>query len=356
MTKPHTGELVFFWILFGVVGLLAFGIMSPYFTPIFLAGVLAILFSPLYKRIERWTKGNTSLASLLTVILVLCVILIPLFFVGIFMFQEVHSVYGTLTQGNALFTIVDNATKSLEHIIQGVVPAFKLNANVYLYIESALRWFASNLNAFFSGILTFLFYLFLVIVSMFFFYRDGKQLRAFAIKWSPLADGYDESIITKIETAVTSVVTGALTTAIVQGVLVGVGFSFFGIPNPVLWGAIATVTALIPLLGTGLITMPAGAWLLLSGNIGGGIGLIIWGLTCVGLIDNLLHPYIVNKGIDVHPLLILLSVFGGLAYFGPVGFLAGPIVLAFFFALLSIYPSIIKGQAIPDGGKPEVRT
>lgn len=181
---------------------------------------------------------------------------------------------------------------------------------------------------------------------MFFLYRDGKKLRAFALKWSPLNDDYDESIIAKIETAVSSVVTGALTTAIVQGVMVGIGFSIFGIPNPVLWGVIATIAALIPLLGTGLITMPAGAWLLLTGHIGAGLGLIVWGLVCVGLIDNVLNPYMMKRGMDVHPFLILLSVFGGLVYFGPVGFLAGPIVLAFFFALMEIYPQIVKGRAI----------
>lgn len=346
--KPHMGELVFFWILFGTVGILAFGIMSPFFTPIFLAGVFTILFSPIYRRLLSFHKGNSGLAALSTVTIVLCLVLVPLIIFGILMFQEVLSIYGSLTEGNMAFTLVDRVVKTIEDFVKGIVPSFELNTNVYVYLESALRWIASHLNTFFSGILSFIFQIFLIIVAMFFFYRDGGKLRKFAIKWSPLEDNYDKSIIAKIELAVSSVVKGALTTAIVQGVMVGIGFTIFGIPNPILWGVVATIAALIPLLGTGLITMPAAAWLLLTGHVGAGAGLIVWGLACVGLVDNVLQPYMMKKGIDVHPFLILLSVFGGIAYFGPVGFLAGPIALAFFFALLEIYPEIVKGQ---DGSK-----
>ena len=354
MMKPHTGELVFFWILFGIVGILAFGIMSPFFTPIFLAGVFTILFSPIYRWLLVWHKGSGGLAALSTVTIVLCLVLLPLIVLGILMFQEVLSIYGALTEGNMAFTMVDRISKVIEDFVQGFVPSFALNANVYVYLETALRWMASHLNTFFSGILSFIFQIFLVIVAMFFLYRDGGKLREFAIKWSPLADSYDKSIIAKIELAISSVVKGALTTAVVQGLMVGIGFTLFGIPNPILWGVIATIAALIPLLGTGLITMPAGAWLLLTGHVGAGVGLIIWGLVCVGLVDNVLQPYMMKKGIDVHPLLILLSVFGGLAYFGPVGFLAGPIVLAFFFALLEIYPQIVKGREIVGGEQAEL--
>ena len=346
--KPQMGELVFFWILFGTVGLLAFTIMSPYLTPLFLAGVFAILFSPIHRRMLLWMKGGQSGAALGTVLVVLCLILIPLIFFGILMFQEVLSIYGTLSQGNYAFALVDRTIAILEKYIQNLVPTFEIQANVYVYLETALRWVASHLNTFFSGILSFIFQMFIIVVAMFFLYRDGPKLRAFALKWSPLPDAYDESILAKLEMAVSSVVKGALTTATVQGLMVGIGFSIFGIPNPVLWGVVATIAALIPLIGTGIITMPAGAWLLFMGHPGAGIGLIVWGLVCVGLIDNVLNPYMMKKGMDVHPFLILLSVFGGLVYFGPVGFLAGPIVLAFFFALLEIYPRVVQGSVIKE--------
>ena len=230
------------------------------------------------------------------------------------MFQEVVNIYGSLSTGTTAFTAVDTVTNALEGYIQKLIPAFKIDANLYVYLETGLRWVAAHLNTFFSGILEFAFQIFLIIIAMFFFYRDGAKLHAFALKWSPLADNYDEGIMAKIELAISSVVKGALTTAIAQGTLVGIGFALFGVPNPVIWGAIATITALIPVVGTAIITVPAAIWLLLAHHTGMGIGLLLWAVFLVGMIDNILRPYIMNKGIDVHPFLILLSVFGGLAY------------------------------------------
>ncbi len=337
------GELVFFWIVLGVVGAFTFLIMSPYLTPLFLAGVFAILFSPIHRFLLKKLNGNEGAAALSTVLVVLVLVLIPLIFLGMLMFQEVLS---TLSKGSALFAGADRFITTIGSYVQRFVPTFEIHANIYTYLEALLRWVASNLNTFFTGILSFTFQIFIINIAMFFLYRDGKQLRAFALKWSPLNDEYDESIIAKVETAVSSVVRGALTTAIVQGVMLGIGFAIFGVPNPVLWGVVGTIAALLPLVGTGLITMPTAAWLLLTGHIGAGIGLIIWGLVCVGLIDNVLNPYLMKRGMNVHPFLILLSVFGGLAYFGPVGFLAGPVVIAFFFTLLEVYPQIIKGRGV----------
>jgi predicted PurR-regulated permease PerM len=188
MMKPQTGELVFFWILFGIAGLLTFSIMSPYLTPLFLAGVFTILFSPIHKRMLAWTKGNETLASLATVLLVLCVILIPLIFLGIVMFQEVLTIYGTLSQGNMTFTAIDKFISLIEVQARHIIPTFEIHANVYVYIEGALRWVASHLNTFFLGIFSAIFQIFIIIVAMFFFYRDGARLHAFALKWSPLDD------------------------------------------------------------------------------------------------------------------------------------------------------------------------
>jgi predicted PurR-regulated permease PerM len=350
MMKPHLGELIFFWMLFAVVGLLAFAVMSPYLTAIFLASVLSILFSPFHAYVRKWTKGNDTAAALLTVLLIFCLILIPLIFLVVLMSQEVLSIYSALTYKNGGFAFLDHATKFFERQIQNFNPSFELHSGIYTYLETALRWVAGNLDALLSGILSFASQLLLVLISMFFFYRDGEKLHNFIVKWSPLSDSYDEGIIAKLELAVSSVIKGSLATAIIQGVLLGVGFALFGVPNPVLWGMVATVTSLIPVIGTGAVLLPAVVYLFLGGNVLSGGGLLLWGVFLVGLIDNITRPFFMRRGMDIHPFLIFLSVLGGLAYFGPIGFLTGPIVLAFFFALLDIYPDIVKGREI-DGAE-----
>jgi predicted PurR-regulated permease PerM len=350
MMKPHIGELVFFWILFGGAGLLFFAVMSPYILPIFLAGVFTILFSPLHLRSQRWVKGNDTLAALGTVMVVLCLILIPLILLGFLMSQEVVSIYNALSQRSGDFAFLDRATRAIEQDIQNIIPSFELHSSVYNYLEVLLRWVGENLNSFLSSALSFISQLLLVLIAMFFFYRYGEKFHDFVVKWIPLSDSYDESIITKLELAVASVVKGSLSTAILQGSLLGLGFALFGVPNPVLWGVVATVTSLIPVVGTGVVLLPAVAFLFIGGDLFATFGLLLWGIFLVGLIDNVTRPLFMRRGIDIHPFLIFLSVLGGLAYFGPIGFLAGPIILAFFFALLDIYPDIVKGRAIDGEG------
>ncbi len=349
MTKPSVGELVFFWILFGIVGLLTFAILSPYAVALFLSGIFAIVFYPLYDRLQQFFRGRETLAALIVVLLIFFLVLAPFIYFGILLFKEIVEMYGTLTQGGGGITAsINNLSVFAERHIQKFIPDFQMQTNAAAYIGDLLTWAAKHLNGFFSGVVSLFFQLFLTVVSIFFLLRDGARLRNFAIKWSPLPDQYDKSIIAKIETAVSSIVKGTLLTAVIQGLLIGLGFAFFGVPNPVLWGVVGTIAALLPLVGTGAVIIPAGAWLLYIGHIPQGIGLILWGVCCVGLIDNILRPLFIQRGVHVHPFLILLSVLGGLAYFGPVGFLAGPVVLTFFFVLLGIYPQIIKGHPIEE--------
>lgn len=345
MSKTNLGELIFFWILFGVVGFLAFQIMSPYFSALFLGGVFAVLFSSLYRYFLRKLRGQEGTAAFFTVIVVLCLVLIPLILLGVLLFQEVFSIYSTLTTENNFVVMMNRGTDVITAYIRQFVPTFTIHSDLALYAKEALGWIAIHLNTFFSGILSFIFQIFLVIIAMFFFLRDGEKLRAFAIKFSPLDDDYDESIINKLELAISSIVKGTLSTSIIQGVLVGVGFALFGVSNPVLWGSVAVVAALIPMVGTSLITIPAAILLLLGHHIAPGVGLMLWALF-VGSIDNFIRPLLIKRGVNIHPFFILLSVLGGLAYFGPMGFLSGPIALAFFFALLEIYPAIVHGRMV----------
>jgi len=109
------------------------------------------------------------------------------------------------------------------------------------------------------------------------------------------------------------------------------------VPSAILWGVIAAITALIPGFGTSLVIIPAILYLFLTGHIVQAVGLVIWGALAVGLIDNFLGPKLVGRGMHLHPLLVILSVLGGAALFGPIGFLLGPLCLGLFLTLFDIY-------------------
>lgn len=345
MTKPNIGELVFFWILFGIAGVLSFFVLTPYLSGIFLSVVLTVLFLPVFRRIHKMIGKGRAWPALFTVLLALAVILVPLIFFGILMFQEVVDIYVALTvPGSTVVSDINGMTTTFENFMKHYIPQFTLRTNVTGYLESILSYLATNLNSFFSGIVAIVIDLFIIIGAMYFFYRDGEKLHNFAVKWSPLADRYDESLIKKLETAISVVVSGALFVSVIQGLIIGVGFMLFGLPNPVLWGAVSVIAALIPIVGTAIITIPAGLYLMYQGSYTEGLLMFLYGGVIVGTIDNLIRPMFINRGVDIHPFVILLSVLGGLVYFGPIGFLAGPITIAFFYALLDIYPAIVSGK------------
>jgi predicted PurR-regulated permease PerM len=113
------------------------------------------------------------------------------------------------------------------------------------------------------------------------------------------------------------------------------------VPSALLWGGVTVIAALVPGVGTSLVIIPGVLYLFFTGDTTHAVGLLFWGVACVGLIDNILGPKLIEKNINIHPLLILLSVLGGIAFFGVIGFILGPIVLSFLFTLFQIYKPII---------------
>jgi predicted PurR-regulated permease PerM len=194
-----------------------------------------------------------------------------------------------------------------------------------------------NLGTIFAGVGQALLGFFLGLMAFYYLLKDGKKLTRAVVALSPLPDAYDEEILNKLAQAVNSVVKGSLVIAAIQGVLTGTGLMIFNVPNPALWGSVAAVAALIPGIGTSLVLLPAIVYLFLTGPIGSAIGLFVWGVIIVGLVDNVLGPKLIGQKVAVHPFLILLAVIGGLGFFGPIGFLFGPLVLSLLFALIEIY-------------------
>lgn len=342
MNEPRMRELIFFFVLLFIVSYLAFAIIWPYLTPLFLAVVLAVLFAPIYRRLLRWFRGRKAVASLLTVTVVLLVILIPVIFLGILMFQEAVNLYTFLATTKGDTMMVTQVTTSIESAFRNFMPALAIKINILSYVETGLTWMEEHFGILLSSIVGFAFNIILVVVTMFFLYRDKEHLHAFVLKWSSLSDEHNENILTKLNVAILSILEGTLATAVAQGLLVGIGFAIFGVQNPVLWGGVATIAALIPIVEANIIAIPGAAILFLSGHHSAGIGLALWSFFSIGLIDNFFRPALFERGMHVHPLLVFLSVLGGLVYFGPIGFIAGPIVMVFFFTLLDIYPTLMK--------------
>ncbi len=325
----------------------AFLIMQPFFAPVALGAVFAVVLQPVYRWILRRVHNRESLAALATLAVSVFVVLIPILFVSLQLLKEAQSLYTSIGEADTQRVFVQWVAQTgprLDAYIPNASASLReLSTSVDDYARQGASWLLLNIGSAFSSVAALFLDLFLFFVTLYYLLRDGRSLRDYLIKLSPLKDSDDAQIVQKLSQAVNSVVKGKLAIAAIQGVLAGVGLSIFGVPNPVVWGLVAVVVSLIPPIGTALVLVPAIAYLAIAGQVPAAIGLAIWSAG-VAVIDNVLGPALMSGGSDLHPLVVLLSVLGGLALFGPVGLFLGPLVMALLITLLSLYGFIVGAK------------
>lgn len=332
----------FFALLAGALGLTVY-IFLPFLTALIIAIVFSVIFRPMHLKIAQWLRRSeqSSLAALITLIIVAIVVITPLGILAGRISAEGQSVYAYLTdegQRAHIIDILNNATLTISQKFLGYYPVTSFDDfDVTHYAQSILKWSFTNIDSIFSSVATLALNLFILLFAMYYMLRDGGVLRRQIIAFSPLLDTYDEEIFTRLDRAIHSVVSGSLVVGLIQGILTGIGFSIFGVPNPALWGSLAVIAALIPGFGTSLVLIPAIVYLFLNGAMTPAIGLLVWAVVAVGMVDNFLAPMLMRRGIHIHQFIIFLSVMGGISFLGPIGFILGPLIVALLFALLDIY-------------------
>ncbi len=339
--KQHIFELSFYYVVSAVVAILLFFVFKPFIGSVFLAVVFASVFYPVHKRIEKYVGSKKSIAATVSLLALVLIIIVPLVVILALLLEEIVGLYTALSTNGV--SGLSGYLGGFNGAVQKIIPTFSVtDTQVSSSIQAFLNWVLQNTSTIFSSVLSLALNIFIFLVALFYFLKDGKDLIDVLVRVSPLPDTHDRTVINKISLAFNSVVRGSLITAIIQGVLAGVGFVLAGVSAPVLLGFITIIAALIPSFGTGLVMFPVVIYLAVTGAYVPAILLLVWAIVVVGLVDNLLRPVLMHKGLNIHPGLILLSVLGGIAFFGPIGLVAGPVLASTGFALLDIYPLLIK--------------
>jgi predicted PurR-regulated permease PerM len=325
-------EKYFFFGLLIATFIFTFFIFQPFWIIIVLGISFAIVLYPIYEWLCR--RGlPATLSSLMVVALFTILVCGPLLGIGALVFKQSQSVYQKVLNSNL------NASPVLDKVnykVNSVLPegvSFDMNQKAtefVSYVSSHITTiFSSTISAFFSFIL--------MLLIIFYLLKDGARWRESIISLSPLTKDDDEKIISRLTLAVNGVVKGSLLIALAQGVLLGFGFWIFNVPNGALWGVVAAVLSFIPTFGTSLVSIPAIIFLFVTGNTTSAVGLLVWAVVIVGLVDNLLGPLVVGRKMNIPSILIMFSVLGGIALLGPVGILVGPLVVSLLYSLISIY-------------------
>lgn len=331
-------QSAFFIALFTIVVVLNFFVFKPYFAVLLIALTLAVIFSPVHKRILKEVK-HEGLAAFLTTILVFMIVLLPITYFGQKIFFESRDLYFSIS-GNGGSAFVNTVVSKLRGSFQNLNP--NISQEITAYVKQAASSLFQNFGSIFSSVVRLIFTFILMMFSVFFLLKDGERLKEGVYAISPFPRDVDENILEKMRNAINSVIRGQIVVAIVQGLSATAGMTLFGVPNPVLWGSVVVIAALIPTLGTSAVMIPVIAYLYLNGHIPAAIGMTIWSITAIGLVDNFLGPVLINRGLKIHPFIVLLSVIGGISAFGMVGFILGPLILTLLIALFEIRGILIS--------------
>jgi predicted PurR-regulated permease PerM len=346
---PSRFARYFFGVLTLIVLYYSYLIIKPFLVEIFLALVVFIISKPLYTMIVRLLRGHRGLSSALTCILLAIFIVVPLLTLASIIAAQSLDIYNLISKGLHSGELWQNLTEKLA-FIQDYARELKIPINLNnLQIEELIRTALINASQFIynnaigmvKGFTSVIFSLLLILFVTFFYFLEGDNFIEAVKSLSPLDPAHNEEILGDVENTIKATLRGTVIVAIIQGVLGGIGFVLFGVPRAAFWGTVMVPTSVIPVVGAALIWIPGALFLYLQGNHWAALGLLFWGVVVIGSIDNVLKPYLMKGARYTPTVFTLFAIMGGIAYFGTVGFILGPLILSFLLSVLSIYQNTI---------------
>jgi predicted PurR-regulated permease PerM len=320
-----------------------FVIVRPFLAAILWSMLIAFLLHPVQRALAARLRGRAALAAMLLTLFTAVVLIAPGPLLAVAFASQASELFGRVQRtvaasgifgaGDLLeIPVVSRAMRWAEAVAP--VSAEQIQQWLMTGAHATLQGLVGLSGAFVVGALNALVGLAVTLFLLFFFLRDGDRMVATTVHLIPLPLERRNQLMEHIGAVIRAVVFGSLFTALVQGVLVGIGFRLVGLPSPVVFGAVAAVASLIPLVGTALVWVPAAAALLLQGRWVAALFLVGWSLAVVSSADNVVRPLFISGRAQISTLPVFLGLLGGVSAFGPIGLLLGPVVLALTLALL----------------------
>ena len=359
MNRSSPNMILWFFLgLFLISCFLLGKLFWPFMSVIILAAVVTGVFKPVYVYLSA--RLNPSVASLTTCALVFVLLFVPIvFFVGI-LSTEAYDLY-LMGKGAVLSDRVQVFLKESTIIDRVNVVAAKyglqfsgeqLQSGVS-QIGKAVGFFLYNqASAIASNVLNFLIYFFFMLLITYYLLIDGNSLASFIFDLSPLPREQDEKLLQKFKDIASAILIGNGLGGLIQGILGALVFYLFGFSSPFLWGVIMALLAFLPIVGIGVVFVPAAIYLIVTGRIGAGVFFVIFYVMLSGCIEYIFKPKLVGKRVQMHTLLVVLSIMGGLQLFGILGIIYGPLVVTAFLTLTDIYKASYQDIVEPLKERP----
>jgi predicted PurR-regulated permease PerM len=334
------------WFL-GIALLISLGlaivIARPFLSPIAFAIILAVVFNPIHQRILAAMKGREGLAALLSTLILLFLFCIPLLLLTTVATNEAVGAAQYLTRKSAeeggftrfLTLVAESGLRFLgrwidvsKYNIRGVITSQVQQAGVQV-LGSGAKILGSLARTVVNAVIT--------LIIVFFFFRDGKEWVQAITRAMPLSPSQAEELLSNISDTIVANVYGILSVGLAQGLLTGIVLAIVGIPSPLLLGIGAGFASIIPVVGAGIVWAPAGLYLIFTGAVWKGIFVLLWGSVVISTADNIIRPWVVSGRVELHPLILLFFILGGVEAFGFLGLFLGPVVASVLAVLFRMF-------------------
>jgi predicted PurR-regulated permease PerM len=330
-TAPWFQRLIVASVLVGIL-LLTYMVLQPFLVPTIWAAILAYVTWPLHIRICRLIRRRQTLAALVTTLLVAVVIVVPIVWLlftlqteAMKAYREVQSLLATKPElPERLGDLPVAGPWLLERWSELIADPASLKTNFHQWMATS----ANEVSGVVGGVGRNVAKLFIALFAMFFFLRDGAR---FFSQFRSVLEGMlgprVRDYLKAIGDTTQAVVYALVLAALAQGVVAGIGYAIAGLSAPIFLGALTVLVALIP-FATPLMWVSLSSWLILTGHVGSGIFLLVWGVALVSSVDNVVRPLVISSATTLPFVLVVFGVLGGVIAFGLVGLFIGPVILA----------------------------
>jgi predicted PurR-regulated permease PerM len=334
-SQNKIGNALFYAILV-VVAYLSYLIFAPFLVALAWAAILAIVAYPAYEFLaRRWARNRAALVSTIAITLI---IIVPTLLVMIaFVRQAVEAVQSVQLGVQAgHYSWISNLWLRIQERFPNAVPE-SLTDLLHRYAERVATYVAARLGTLLQHTAEFIFHLCVTILAMFYLFRDGDSIVERLRELLPFEPEHRDRMVQQTRDLIFASVTSSLAAAIMHGILGGIAFAIAGVRAPLFWGVMMGFFSFVPVVGSALVWVPISISLITSGHLGRAIFVLIACALIVTVVDNLIRPWLLSGRSQMSGLLIFISILGGIAVFGMLGIVLGPIIVAAAASMLDVY-------------------
>ena len=316
-------------------------VIRPFAAALFIAAVLAGALYPLYDRLAARLGGRRTVAAVAATLALLLLVVLPLAWLGIVLAQEIADgvayVKRTL-QSEGVAGLIADLPRPLQALAQKILERLPHDEQELTGVAGAQGGRAASalgnvLQATWGAIIQMV----MMLIAFFFLLVDGTRLVDWFVEVLPLRRKQTLTLLADFRKVTVAVLVSSIATSAIQAAVAYVGYLLARVPNSLFFGFLTFLVGLVPAVGAGAVTLFAALIVYVSGRPGAALFLVIWGVIFVGLADNVVKPYLIRGGVQLHGAVVFFALIGGLAHFGPVGLLAGPLIVSFFMAVVHMW-------------------